>query len=162
MWLTRFAISENSPAMLCTILAKFNIIYYIYSDLPKLIWCFFLIGVAENSVCSSCFYRNRTKPITCYHHNARNRVYLKWNVQESRHETTNKSIRSFPDKISPQVTHFAMCDPCKGNCKDEWCTFAHGRAEQKAWNGILRDQRTRDLEGEGFYVRAYHPIPIGN
>ncbi len=67
---------------------------------------------------------------------------MKWNDQDQRHETTEMSIRAIPDNIPPRVKkYFVMCDPYKGTCKEEQCTFAHGEAERKAWNAILRRQR---------------------
>jgi hypothetical protein len=116
------------------------------------------VDIVEYSVCKNCFYGNRTGPIVCFHHNAKKRVFLKWNDENKRHETTNKSIRPFPNEIPPNVQYIAMCDPRRGSCKNEWCTFAHGRAEQKAWSGILRDQRLQQTGKHVLACRAIHFI----
>ena len=64
-----------------------------------------------------------------------------WNSERDRLETTAKSIRPFPEALRGKVKlYVAMCDPYKGTCKRERCTFAHGKAEQKAWNQILREK----------------------
>ena len=51
---------------------------------------------------------------------------------------TTDHIRPFPEHIPGHVKYVAMCDPHRGTCRKEKCTFAHGRTEQKAWNSILR------------------------
>ena len=88
------------------------------------------------SVCKDCFYRGRIKPdINCIHYV--NNVSVMWNDEARRHETTDH-IRPFPEDIPGHVKYVAMCDPHRGTCRKDKCTFAHGRTEQKAWNSILR------------------------
>lgn len=83
-------------------------------------------------------------------------MYLKWNDEDKRYETTNKSIRPFPANIPPNVKYIAMCDPKRGTCKNEHCTFAHGRAEQKAWNGVLRDRMMQ--QGKPGFTSSVHML----
>ena len=95
-------------------------------------------------LCKYCFYNYRTKrQVVCNHHTEQDRVSVKWNGNDGRYETTGLSIRSFPEKWPNHVIYVAMCDPhaYKGWCNGDMCTYAHGRAEQKAWNMILRQQR---------------------
>ena len=94
------------------------------------------------SVCRNCFYRDRIKPTLSCTHNTEENVDTQWNVEEGRHETTERSIRPFiPEIFPPHLRYVAMCDPYRGTCRKDRCTFAHGRAEQKAWNSILRRRR---------------------
>ena len=91
-------------------------------------------------LCKDCFYRYRTSysPLDhCTHYNVSNKVTVRWNHEESRYETTDH-IRPFPEHIPGHVKYVAMCDPHRGTCRQDRCTFAHGRTEQKAWNAILR------------------------
>ena len=74
-------------------------------------------------------------------HNQRMRIT--WNDNEERYETT--TCRPFPSAFPSGVKgSIAMCDPYRGTCKKEQCTFAHGRTEQKAWNSVLRQQREQE------------------
>ncbi len=73
--------------------------------------------------------------LQCYH--THDRVTVEWNDNEGRYETT--ACRPFPATLPWNVKRsIAMCDPYKGTCRKETCTFAHGRVEQKAWNLALR------------------------
>ena len=98
------------------------------------------LAMSDESVCRNCFYDNHTVPKFSCTHNTRERVYTKWNDEEGRHETTEKSVRPIPKEFPPYLDHVAMCDPYRGTCGGDQCTFAHGRAEQRAWNSILREQ----------------------
>lgn len=104
----------------------------------------------EYVICQECFYKYRTEPhILCECRGKK--VYVKWNDERERLETTVKSIRPFPENLRGKVrSYVAMCDPYKGTCRREQCTFAHGKAEQKAWNRILR-QGVRQ-EGKLFHL----------
>ena len=91
-------------------------------------------------VCWDCFYKHRTSPrIFCKC--GRNRtVCVTWNKKMERYETTGKSIRPFPEGLRGRVkSYVAMCDPYRGTCRKDQCTFAHGKAEQIVWNRILKD-----------------------
>jgi hypothetical protein len=95
-------------------------------------------GGMVSLLCWECFYKDRINPtISCFH-STRDQVQTKWNHLEERHETTELSIRPFPESFPPHVKYVAMCDPYRGTCRKHQCTFAHGQAEKKAWNGILR------------------------
>ena len=87
-------------------------------------------------LCEDCFYKYRTDPtVPCGHSDARS-LHVEWKEREGRYETTVESIRPIPRTLSDQVTNIVMCDPKR--CSKGKCTYAHGRAEQKAWNEILR------------------------
>ena len=102
--------------------------------------------MSDGSVCRDCFYRDRTRPTFSCTHNTRDKVDTQWNAEEGRHETTGKSIRPFiPEIFPPPLRYVAMCDPYRGTCRKDQCSFAHGRAEQKAWNSNLREQRGKKL-----------------
>ena len=61
-----------------------------------------------------------------------------------RYETTEDFIRPFPEGLRGRVkSYVAMCDPYKGACRKDQCTFAHSKAEQEAWNKILRGPSVR-------------------
>ena len=94
--------------------------------------------MGEFGICRNCFYDNRTnEDILCMCQGKK--LTVVWNSQRERLETTARSIRPFPETLRSKVKRFvAMCDPNKGTCRREKCTFAHGKAEQKAWNQILR------------------------
>ena len=96
--------------------------------------------MSEVELCQDCFYKYRIDPFktcTC----GGKKVRATWNDERVRYETTAMSIRPLPDNLRGKVrTYVAMCDPYKGTCRREKCTFAHGKAEQKAWNRILREQ----------------------
>ena len=96
------------------------------------------LAMSDESVCRNCFYKDRIVPKFSCTHNTREKVYTQWNAVDGRHETTERSIRPFIPEIFQYV---AMCDPYRGTCREDQCTFAHGRAEQKAWNSILRKRR---------------------
>ena len=98
------------------------------------------LTVSDESVCKNCFYKNRTVPNISCTHNTRERVYTKWNGEDGRHETTEKSVRPIPEGFPSYLDHVAMCDPYRGPCRGDLCTFAHGQAERKTWNSILREQ----------------------
>ena len=106
----------------------------------------YLLGTID--VCKDCFYRYRTNPnMPVCHHN--HKATVEWNDYEERYETT--TCRPFPTALPKGIKRsIAMCDPCKGTCKKEQCTFAHGRMEQKAWNLVLR------LRKERKYQRVLH------
>ena len=57
---------------------------------------------------------------------------------ESRYETTDNHIRPFPEHFPSNVRYVVMCDPKRGTCRKEKCTFAHGQAEQKAWVAVIK------------------------
>ena len=96
--------------------------------------------MGEFDICRDCFYDNRTEEdIFCFCRGKK--LTVVWNSERGRLETTAKSIRPFPESLRGKVNlYVAMCDPHKGTCKRERCTFAHGKAEQKAWNQILREK----------------------
>ena len=74
-------------------------------------------------------------------------IGVKWNDEEARLETTTS--RPFPAKMPQGVKHgVAMCDPYKGTCRREKCTFAHGKVEQKTWNLALKLQREQEQQGK--------------
>ncbi len=50
-------------------------------------------------------------------------------------------IRSLPKKIPPW-NKFSLCQNADGSCRHRnRCTYAHSKAEQKAWNAQLEDDR---------------------
>lgn len=66
-----------------------------------------------------------------------------WNKEKGYFETT--TIRPFPTTLLSVVKRgIAMCDPMRGTCKKEKCTFAHNRVEQKEWDAILRSHRQQE------------------
>lgn len=101
-----------------------------------------MMFVVEFSICKNCFYKNRTNPHPeCPHGHKLN---VKWNEKEKRLETTT-NCRPFPKRIPSTIRlGIAMCDPHRGSCKEQKCTFAHGRVEQKTWNSILRFRREQE------------------
>ena len=105
----------------------------------------------EIAVCEDCFYKYRINPNMpeCYH---KPKIKVKWNEGRARYETT--TCRPFPTNLPSNIKQFiAMCDPLKGTCKKDKCTFAHGQLEQKAWNEVLRLQRHLEQEGKAvFYI----------
>lgn len=73
----------------------------------------------------------------CYH--KKKKIFnVEWNEEEERYETTY--CRPFPIDLPPDVSAIAMCDPYRGTCRRDKCTFAHGREELDAWNLILWTQ----------------------
>ena len=95
----------------------------------------------EKNICKNCFYDNRSDPsVTCDHDEVEGggRVYVKWNDQDQRLETTESSVRPLPQNLLEKVKKYvAMCTPQACRCKRDNCTFAHSRAEQRTWNRIL-------------------------
>ena len=103
-------------------------------------------GSITIDVCKDCFYMNRTKlDIHCNHCDLGDKVCVKWNSKEERYETTEASIRPIPDSMPIHVNHVAMCDPRRGWCKKDLCTFAHGQAELRTWNRLLKS--TKEQQG---------------
>ncbi len=101
--------------------------------------CTLILGT-DRTICKDCFYRYHINPNMPPCHHTHNRVVVEWNDKEERYETT--ACRPFPTTLPKGVKQgIAMCDPYKGTCRREKCTFAHGRVEQKAWISVLRLQR---------------------
>ena len=107
--------------------------------------------MSDHSVCNQCFYRYRMIHHFQCPHQAR-KIEVKWNVEESRLETTSNSIRPLPPNLPGAVRsgYVGMCDPRRGNCRNDQCTYAHGREEQRQWNKILRSRRENN-EGRSSY-----------
>ena len=100
---------------------------------------------SEKTVCWDCFYKFRTNPYMFCKSGGEREACVTWNEEMERYETTGKSIRPFPEGLRGRVkSYVAMCDPYKGTCRKEQCTFAHGKAEQEAWNKILKDSSVKD------------------
>ena len=92
----------------------------------------------QRIICRECFYKHRRVfPIVKCPHHVTNGFYVQWNERYNRLETTERSIREIPPHLPSHVTHVAMCDPEKGFCRGDECTYAHGRAEQKRWTEVL-------------------------
>lgn len=88
-------------------------------------------------------------------------LHVRWNETEERFETTEASVRPFPSVFPENVRRVAMCDPSRGTCRQEKCTFAHGPAEKKAWNEILRMSREgRCVYAIASYVACGHHMPL--
>jgi hypothetical protein len=97
-----------------------------------------LISIMD--ICNNCFYNNRLdRHISCTHGQRSGRVYVEWNADAERLETTQVSIRPPPANLEERVGsgYVAMCFG-DIRCKGDDCTFAHGKAEKTAWNKFLR------------------------
>lgn len=90
------------------------------------------------NLCENCFYKYRSSQSmpTCNHNN---KITAEWNDTDKRFETTT-FCRPIPERLPEAVRYIAMCDPYRGTCRREKCTFAHGRQEQRTWNSILRNR----------------------
>ena len=73
-------------------------------------------------------------------------IYVTWNCLENMYQTTKRSIRPPPKCLAEKVTRgVAMCDPRRGLCRRDRCTFAHGKAEQKQWNSFLSSGKSGEI-----------------
>lgn len=131
--------------------------YSFYLSFRHIVTLLLMSEVAMFEICRDCFYNHRTNPnIFCTHNvNGRNKIQVQWNDRNGRLETTGRFIRHLPENMPPHVSHIAMCDPDRGTCKQDRCTFAHGRAEQKAWNLILRERQGETAINGGCQIKQY-------
>lgn len=93
-------------------------------------------------VCKSCFYRYRGLDCDiasrCTHR--AEKIDVKWNETEEFYETTH--VRVPPRDLIHRVRgNVRLCDPQRGTCQGDNCTYAHGAAEQRKWNSILWKER---------------------
>lgn len=104
----------------------------------------------EFTVCKECFYRYRSRGefVQCSHNHHRERIHVCINDNEDRLETTERSIRPLPEHFPEDLSSVAMCDPHRGTCRKDNCTFAHGREEQTRWNREIRNRRRAGAGGE--------------
>lgn len=116
-------------------------------------------AMSSNTVlCTDCFYLKRDdKNVICTHPSS-SQLSVKWNFSRKLYETTSESIRPMPE-IPAHVQWVGMCDPQRGLCGWDECTYAHGKAERDQWNDIRRLNRKRAL-GNTSYTFAF-PLLIG-
>ena len=86
----------------------------------------------------------------CPHFQSPDGFFVVWNERQKRLETTEWSIRKIPPHFPGHIKNVAMCDPRKGTCRRDECTYAHGQAEQREWNQVLRSHVQHS--GKGFII----------
>ncbi len=110
-----------------------------------------------HQICEDCFYQYRAKDLACFQcHHHQPKIEVVWNDEKNRLETTARSIRPLPEDLLTALGtggYVGMCDPRRGYCKKYYCTFAHGREEQRQWNRILRSRR-EESEGTVLFLSS--------
>ena len=101
-------------------------------------------------ICKTCFYNYRQRPEAissfCNPSHKADRIPVQWNEDEGFYETA--FIRTPPADLAQKVPgNVRMCDPNRG-CKKDYCTYAHGRNEQRRWNMILAQQRIKKAQSK--------------
>ena len=95
-------------------------------------------------ICKTCFYnyRGTKEDITSFCSQKAEGIPVQWNENEGFYETT--IIRTPPSNLTENVWgNVRMCDPNRGTCKRDQCTFAHGKNEHRHWNIVLKQRRKK-------------------
>ena len=106
-------------------------------------------------ICKTCFYNYRGKKVDitsfCNPTHKAERTPVHWNEDEEFYETT--IVRTAPSNLSQKVWgNVRMCDPNRGTCKRDQCTFAHGTNEQRRWNAVLLQQRQQPSRLHDYFI----------
>ena len=105
-------------------------------------------------ICGKCLHEDPSRfelvTFKCFnsdHHRGKQKMEVCWNPQSSKLEPTlyPQHLRDDSERQSwirpmPTITitgRFVLCDPRRGKCRGDKCTFAHSIEERDTWNAQL-------------------------
>ena len=126
-------------------------------------------------ICSKCLHEDPSQfelvTFKCFnsdHHRGEQKMEVCWNPQSRELEpmlyppqrSRDQDSSKQQSQIRPMPTisisgRFVLCDPRRGKCRGDKCTFAHSIEERDAWNA----QRDREIRKP---VLIQVPTPVGS
>ena len=114
-----------------------------------------------HGICCECLHEDPSRfelvTFKCFnydHHRGKQKIQVCWNPQSREfvpmlypHHLRENSERQFRIRPMPTVSitgMFVLCDPRRGKCRGDNCTFAHSIEERDAWNA-QHDREIRKL-----------------